>query len=209
VELWLVRHGETEKNRAGVWQGQLDVPLSEVGRRQIERLAARLRRWPTRFDRLYTSDLSRARESAEILGRALGLRPIADPRLRELCVGELAGKPREAIFERYAAVMERSRKDPWNTRLPGGESLSDLRARLEAFLTELPEGRHLVVAHAGVVRVFVWMALGLEEGAPWRLRVPNASLSRVVFPDGQAGPVGDACHLEGGEGGPDDPGPAA
>ena len=204
-----MRHGETEKNRAGVWQGQLDVPLSEVGRRQIARLAARLRRFTTRFDRLYTSDLARARESAAILGEALGLTPIPDPRLRELCVGELAGKPREEIFARYAEVMEESRKDPWKTRLPGGESLLDLKSRLEAFLAELPEGRHLVVAHAGVVRVFVWMALGLESGAPWRLRVPNASLSRVVFPEGLAGPVGDACHLEGGEGGPDHPGPSA
>jgi len=204
-----VRHGETEKNRAGVWQGQLDVPLSETGRRQIVRLAARLRRWPERFDRLYTSDLARARESAEILGQALGLRPVPDPRLRELCVGELAGKPREEVFSRYARVMEASRKDPWNTRMPGGERLLDLKSRLEAFLAELPEGRHLVVAHAGTIRVLVWMALGLEEGAPWRLWVPNASLSRVVFPEGRAGPVGDAGHLEGDEGGPEHPGPPA
>ena len=198
MELWLVRHGETAKNREGVWQGQLDVPLSEAGRAQARRLARRLAALDPGFDGLYTSDLARARETAAILGEALGLAPVPDPRLRELCVGELAGRPRDEVFSAYAEVMERSRRDPWRTRLPGGESLADLKGRLLDFLGDLPEGRHLVVAHAGVVRVFVWIALEIEAGEPWRLRVPNASLTRVVLPEGLVGPLGDVCHLEGG-----------
>ncbi len=196
LELWLVRHGETAKNREGVWQGQLDVPLAEAGREQARRLSCRLRGWREKFDRLYTSDLARARETAEILGEALGLDPAPDPRLRELCVGELAGQPRGTLFETYAEVLAATRADPWGTRLPGGESLGDLRRRLLDFLGDLPAGRHLVVTHAGPIRVLVWTALGLETGQPWRLKVPNASLTRIVFPQGEAGPVGDAAHLE-------------
>ena len=196
MELWLVRHGETEKNREGVWQGQLDVPLSPEGRTQAKRLAARLQRLGLRFDGLFSSDLARARETARVLGEALALEAKEDPRLRELCVGALAGKPREEVFSTYAEVLAQTRADPWRTRLPGGESLSDLKARLLAFLDELPKGRHLVVTHAGVIRVAVWVALGLEVGQPWRLRVPNASLTRVLLPEGQAGPIGDAAHLE-------------
>jgi len=198
MELWLARHGVTAKNREGVWQGQQDVPLAPEGRRQAEKLAGRLLRLGIRFDRLYSSDLARARATAEVLGEALGLTPTPDPRLRELCVGELAGKPREEVFAAYAEVLEKTRADPWTTRLPGGESLGDLRARFLDFLADLPEGRHLVVAHAGVIRVAVWSALGLEGGQPWRLLVPNASLTRVLFPEGQAGPIGDAAHLEDG-----------
>ena len=191
-----MRHGVTAKNREGVWQGQQDVPLAPEGRRQAERLAHRLLRLGIRFDRLYTSDLARARATAQVLAEALGLAPLPDRRLRELCVGELAGKPREEVFAAYAEVLEKTRADPWTTRLPGGESLGDLRARFLDFLAGLPEGRHLVVAHAGVIRVAVWVALELEAGQPWRLRIPNASLTRVVLPEGQAGPIGDAAHLE-------------
>jgi len=197
-----VRHGETDLNRAGVWQGQLDAPLSATGRRQAERLAERLAESGPAFDRLYTSDLSRARDTAALLGARLGLAPKADRRLRELCVGELSGRPREEVFAGYAEVLARTRADPWNTRLPGGESLSDLRRRLLEFLAELPPGRHLVVTHAGVIRVAVWLALGLAEGQPWRIRLANTSLTRVAYPEapdawaGEAGPVGDAAHLE-------------
>ncbi len=196
MELWLVRHGETAKNREGIWQGQLDVPLSPEGQIQAKRLAARLGRLGLRFDGLFSSDLARARETARVLGEALGLEAKEDPRLRELCVGALAGKPREEVFSTFAEVLEKTRTDPWKTPLPGGESLSDLKARLLAFLAELPEGRFLVVTHAGVIRVAVWVALGLEVGQPWRLRIPNASLTRVLLPEGQAGPIGDAAHLE-------------
>ncbi len=202
MELWLVRHGETDLNRAGVWQGQLDAPLSREGRAQATRLARRLARGSVAFDRLYASDLARARDTARILGEGLGLRVQEDSRLRELCVGELSGRPREEVFTAYAEVLARTRADPWNTRLPGGESLSDLRRRLLDFLAGLPPGRHLVVTHAGVIRVAIWLALGLTDGQPWRIRLANTSLTRVTFPEapnawtGEAGPVGDAAHLE-------------
>ncbi len=197
-----MRHGETDLNRAGIWQGQLDAPLSREGRDQAERLARRLEKRGLAFAGLFSSDLARARDTAAILGERLGLRVQADPRLRELCVGELSGKPRDEVFAAYAEVLARTRADPWNTRLPGGESLADLKQRLLAFFQTLPPGRHLVVSHAGPIRVAVWLALGLKAGQPWRIKLANASLTRVAFPEapagwaGEVGPVGDAAHLE-------------
>jgi len=98
-------------------------------------------------------------------------------------------------------ALKRTSEDPWNAPLPGGESLGELRERFLSFVADLPPGRHLVVTHAGVVRVAVFLALGLKEGQPWRLVVPNASLTEVDLAAKRAGPIGDACHLEGGEGG--------
>ncbi len=196
-----MRHGETELNASGTWQGQLDVPLSKTGERQAARLAARLAALGERFSGVYSSDLARAMATAMPLARSLRLPVRPDPRLREICLGELAGKPRGVLLQGYAEVLEATREDPWGARFPGGESLADVRERLEAFLSGLPPGRHLVVTHAGPIRVAVWLALGLFAAEPWRLRIKNTSITRVAFPQGFPGPgevyaVGDAAHLE-------------
>ncbi len=198
VEVWWVRHGATAANAAGVWQGQQDTLLSPEGAAQIRRLAEALKEKGVRFDALYASDLRRALDSARILGEVLGLSVKPDPRLRELCLGELAGRAKEDAMAAFADYFKEVRKNPWHAKPPGGESLAELRRRLLDFLKELmPEGRYLVVAHAGPIRVGVWEALGLGEyGQPWRLVVPNASLSRTDLTHHRAGPVGAYIGVE-------------
>lgn len=149
--VWLVRHGATEWNEQGRYQGWTDIPLSRKGRRQVRSLRRRIGR-PT-FDGVWSSDLSRTVQTATILGST----PTTDVRLRELNFGALEGRSwdqldvgvQEALleFNRFAA--------------PDGESMPDLRRRVTSFLDDLVPGRHLVVSHAGVIRI-VLAACGLD-----------------------------------------------
>jgi len=203
VEVWLVRHGVTAHNQNGIWQGQRDVPLAPEGRAQARRLAERLARLDLTWTSLHTSDLSRAFETARIVGARLGLEPRRDRRLREVCVGELAGLTRPEVQARFADYVTRSQQDPWHTRFPGGETLAELYDRVWAFLRELADGRHLVVSHGGAIRAAVLGVLEARNAVPWRIRLENTSITRLHFPEGVTGggfvhAVGDAAHLEAG-----------
>lgn len=132
--VYLVRHGQTEWNRAGRFQGQLDSPLTAQGREQAERLGARLLALlpePTEIW-IESSPLGRARATAEILRQSLRLdtaRMSVDPLLAELHLGEWQGLDRTAIEERWPGQLAARAADPWRYRIPGGEDYADLQDR--------------------------------------------------------------------------------
>jgi len=153
--LYLARHGETDDNREPIRvQGFTDTPLNRAGRSQAAALAERVA--PLGIVSLWSSDLSRARETAEIVGARLGVEPRLDPRLREANRGEWEGQRfidiEQEDPERYAAW----RRAGEEFRFPGGESLRDQLGRVIAALAdvratgELPA---LVVCHGGSIRV--------------------------------------------------------
>lgn len=143
IELWLVRHGQTDWNRRHLLQGWVDTPLNQRGERQARELAGSLR--GRSFTGVWSSDLSRAVETARL---AYG-EPIQSEALRELNFGEIQGLSWEGIsqdvrdqmiaFDGFAA--------------PGGESHSQMRERVMVFLDSLGEGAHLVFSHGGVIRM--------------------------------------------------------
>jgi probable phosphoglycerate mutase len=173
--LLLARHGQTDWNRDGIWQGQADPPLNALGRRQARELAARLRH--ARLDALYASDLRRALETAEAVARAVGLPVIADPGLREMDVGAWTGLTWAEIAERFP-----------NGDGHGGESAQAFQARVLAAVQRIaaahPQGTVLVVAHGGTVRVVQRCALG--EALPV---IENGSVYPVRVQDGRFYPV--------------------
>lgn len=142
VILWLVRHGETEWNAAGRFQGWTDVPLNETGRVQADRLGEVL--GAHEFDGVWSSDLSRAVDTARI---AVG-EPSIDRRLREMDFGELEG----AVWGELDEAIRVGLKDFDSFQSPGGESAADFVERVFGFLDELIPGRHVVFAHGGVIR---------------------------------------------------------
>jgi broad specificity phosphatase PhoE len=141
--LILARHGETDWNRDGIWQGHGDPPLNELGRSQAAQLAERLA--DVELDALYSSDLRRAYETAEIVGRAKELEITADPDLREMDVGSWSGLTTEEIATRFPGMASHD-----------GEPREDFDARAVGALTRIAgahQGGHvLVVTHGGVVR---------------------------------------------------------
>ena len=176
--LYLARHGETDDNREPIRvQGFTDTPLNETGRGQATDLAERVA--TLGIVSLWTSDLSRARETAEIVGARIGLEARPDPRLREANRGEWEGHrfidiEREQP-ERYAAW----RRAGENFRFPGGESLRDQLERVTAALAdvradgELPA---LVVCHGGTIRVALCARDPRGLDAFHDFEVPNVSL---------------------------------
>lgn len=137
--LLLVRHGETDWNAERRWQGHADVPLNDRGREQAYALAETLA--GETIDAIYTSDLSRARETADILGARLGVTVVVDPDLREIDVGPLEG----------LTADESRAVEGWP-----GEPIEEHSDRVMRALGRIaaahPQGRVLAVTHGGSMR---------------------------------------------------------
>jgi probable phosphoglycerate mutase len=157
TKITFIRHGETDWNVNGRWQGQAAVPLNAWGRRQADVVASYVAAQGERFAALYASDLSRAYDTAGALARSLGLAVVSDPRLREIDLGEWQGLTEEEVKlwdgERLAWV----RQDNFNHARPGGESWQQVGTRGAEALREIvgahPESSLLVVSHGGTIRV--------------------------------------------------------
>jgi broad specificity phosphatase PhoE len=159
----LVRHGETDWNREGRFQGHADPPLNAAGRGQAEILAEQLA--GDGIEAIHTSDLRRARETATIVADRLGLPVTAHRGLREIDVGAFQGLTREEIDARWpdarAVVSEHGYGADW-----GGESLEQLAARVVPALVEIASvhggERVLVVGHGGTIRAALAHADGVD-----------------------------------------------
>jgi broad specificity phosphatase PhoE len=188
--LLLVRHGETDWNRDGRWQGHSDTHLNELGRQQAERLAEEL----DGVDVVYSSDLARAHETAEILAQRLGVDVRLDERLRERGFGEWEGKTRAEIEAEFADAHAR-----WVAgEGPGAddaEPFDDFDARVRGFLDDVlarhPGETVLIVSHGGSIRVIHALASGLDYVRDHRSipAVPNCTAVRYAVKDGRLEPI--------------------
>src|SRR4051794_25554723 len=157
--VFLARHGETDWNRDGRWQGKTDIPLSDAGRAQARALGATLA--GRGIVEIHASDLQRASETAEIVARIAGIAaPLKlDARLRERGFGCFEGFTREECADRHPEAWPRSLADRRATP-PGGEPQSEVAARVVAALTEIARAPRatgdatLVVSHGGTIRTF-------------------------------------------------------
>ncbi|HOL11394.1 MAG TPA: histidine phosphatase family protein [Bacillota bacterium] len=197
--VYLIRHGQTLANREGILQGHLDAPLSEYGKRQAELVGKALS--TANIDTIYSSDLDRARKTAEAIAKYHDLEPILDPRLREIHCGSLQGKTMEESKRLYPEFFESLKEDPLNTPRPGGgESYIDLHQRsvdaFEDILKKHPESNVVIVTHGGVVRCLLAYAQGMLPD-PSSPTPDNASISVISFKDGklQVEKINDISHL--------------
>ncbi|MCU0520024.1 MAG: alpha-ribazole phosphatase [Anaerolineae bacterium] len=205
LRLLLIRHGETDWNASGRYQGQMDIPLNEAGIRQAEILGRRLRNESSGrhapIAALYASDLARARQTAEVVGAACGLASQPEPRLRELSFGEWQGLTYQEIGERDPEALASWNRDRVNGRPPGGESLGAMAARVRGFLDEVcrdyKDGKVALVSHGGTIRIILCVLLGHPLAAYWQFEVDNTAMAEIEFRT--LGPVivrwNDAHHL--------------
>ena len=182
----LVRHGATEESARGRCYGRLDVRLSPRGLRQAEALAGALADQP--LAAVYASPLARALDTARPIAAAQGLEPDVLDALAELDFGEVEGLRYDEIEAARPELFRAWMDEPARVRFPGGEGLADLRARVLPVLAEI-RLRHereavVVVAHGGVVRVVLAEALGLDDGAFFRLDLSEGGVSVVDWLDG-------------------------
>lgn len=156
MKVWMIRHGQSETNKAGLWTGWLDVPLTEEGRADAALAATILSK--TKFDKIYTSDLQRARMTAEIA--IPGCTYECTPMLREVNVGDIAGKPLGILTEQQRAAIARE-----GYSVVGGESKEQFADRIGAFMRLLESvscESIAVFAHNGVVRKFLDLVMEID-----------------------------------------------
>ena len=201
----LIRHGQTDWNVSGRIQGQSDVPLNAVGEKQVMALAKGLT--STSIDAVYASDLTRARATAEAVVDPHGLGIRMEPRLRELCFGEWEGSTYDELLSRISGFEEAW--EAWNADRvhrapPGGESLLQFSARVEAALADVrdahEDGTVALVSHGGSIRMVFCVLLGLPLTSYWQMSVYNTSVSEIELRE--RGPVvvrwNDTSHLNNG-----------
>ena len=186
TELVLIRHGETDWNRELRWQGQTDVPLNPAGMRQARAAAESLR--GTNLEAIYTSDLQRARQTAEAVAAATGAHVRQDRRLREIALGAWEGMSFDEIHRRDGEALDLFRGDPANHRAPRGESVPEVRRRVLACLQEIlrafPDGRVAVVSHGLALAVVKVLLLGLPLETVWQHEPANAAVEVYLSPPG-------------------------
>lgn len=200
--IYLVRHGETSWNVKLKFQGHTDVPLAQRGIEQANFLARRLNKM--KFAAIYSSDLKRAMETAEILAMPHGITVQSVPKLREANFGRWEGMNFKEIREEYAITLQQWWDNPKKTAAPGGETLEEMALRVNGAVREIA-GRHMdeqevvIVAHGGPIRAVICNLLGMDLNYYRRLQTENTSLNIINFSSLDNGHLvlfNDCRHLE-------------
>jgi probable phosphoglycerate mutase len=202
TQFTFIRHGETDWNRQHRFQGQIDVPLNATGHEQAARLARRLAP-DAAADVLLSSDLERARQTAEPLARAWGLPVRDEPGLREQAFGVLEGLDFPTIQREHPQLLAQWARHRADFALPGGESQGAFHARVSAAVQALClryAGLHVVVVTHGGVLDMLWRSAHQQPlDGPRRCDIPNTGLNRLRW---RAGALviehwADDAHLAG------------
>lgn len=200
----LVRHGQTEWNRIERFRGRIDIDLNETGIWQAGQ-AAKAVKERYAVSAIYSSPLSRARRTAEAIGRSVGLPVQILPALIDFSYGEWEGKSLEEVEAAYPELYHLWETRPHQVRIPGGESLRRVRTRVSTAVQQVaaahPNESVVLVSHRIVCKVLACSLLGLPISHLHRLELDTASLS--LFEQQEAGWVtlrlNDTCHLPGDE----------
>lgn len=202
TRLFFVRHGESTWNREHRIQGQLDPPLSELGRQQAQLVARRLA--TRRPAAIYSSDLQRALETAAPIAEATGAPIHPMPAIREIFLGEWEGLHTAELAQRFPEAWAGWTVEPNWDLVPGGEPADAFEQRVGKAIDEAIE-RHahsdlIIVTHGGVIQQALHRIVGKPSRGLFPFRISNASITLIEKRDGRliiAG-VNDTGHLEDG-----------
>ena len=187
TRIHLIRHGEVANAGVPRYNGHADVALSDRGVEQYRALAVHFTRHA--ITACYSSDLTRCRTGAEMIGAGLGIGPAIEPALRELNIGVWEGLTWDEIRSRWPREWDERLKDIVNYRVPGGESLRDLEARImpafQRIVKAHPGEEVLVVAHGGTNRVILLNAIGAPLSSLFSIEQNYACCNIIdCYPDG-------------------------
>ncbi len=196
--LLLVRHGETDWNKAGKFQGQIDVPLNDNGREQSRRAAEFLK--DVKLDFAISSSMLRPKETAEIiLKHHGGLQLELRDELREISHGLWEGKFELEIEESYPGLLEEWKTSPETVQMPEGENLQHVWTRAIASWREIVQsvsGTGIVVAHDAINKAILCHLFGLGPEHFWKFKQGNGAVSVIDYPHGPDGlPVLQAMNV--------------
>jgi broad specificity phosphatase PhoE len=189
TRLILIRHGETDWNIEGRWQGQIDVALNARGQKQVEEMAQQLVGCVEAdgLSAIYSSDLARARQTARALARMTGLPLYLDERLREIHQGEWQGLLVSEIQGRYAEEFKKRKTNPLSVAPPGGETARQVQERVIQATEEILSQHHgetvAVVSHGFAIAVILTHYRGYPFEKVWDLIPGNGKWEIIDVPD--------------------------
>lgn len=181
-KLFLCRHGESEYNAKGIIQGHIDTYLTPKGIVQARLTGEYLKNF--NIQKIYTSDLRRAYQTATIIGDVLGIEPLADERIREMNFGQWEGRCYDEIFLSNKEEWEKWLKNPVAYPLPSQEEFHIFEERIKDFLNEIKkqkEERVLIVAHGGSIQGMICIETGIGLENIWALRHTNTGISLLEY----------------------------
>lgn len=182
MRLVIIRHGESVGNREGIWQGQLDYPLTDKGIEQASLLAEWLA--DEQIDVLYSSDLVRAKHTAEIIASYHGLQLQTTPLLREINLGRFQGLTRQEVEEKYP---ELANIDWYQSGLEDVEQIDQLFSRARLFITQLwsvcQDKRVVAVSHGGFINGLLMALLNIKWKGKKVFTLKNTSITTLDFID--------------------------
>ena len=197
--IYIVRHGQTEWNLLGKTQGHGNSDLTPKGIEQAELLADSMTKYP--IDYIYSSDLGRAYQTAEIIGNKLSIEVEKTEALREMNFGTWEGRIIKDKIEEDPELYKMWRNEPHLAKIPQGETLSQIKERTDAFIKEINEkydGKHIVlVTHSLCARIMLLSFLDSDVKNIYRINQANTALNIIELRD--YGPVvmkmNDTTHI--------------
>lgn len=183
TKIIFVRHGQTLWNLEMKYQGHTDIALSDLGIEQAKRVADRL--MIEEFSAVYSSDLVRAYDTANIIAAKKNLTVKQDVNLREICFGEWEGMTYTEINDKWPNALNQFFSDTTKITIPNGESFTDLKKRSDIAINKILENHKketiVVVSHGATIRAMICSALNLPLDYVWRIRQDNTAVNMVEY----------------------------
>lgn len=199
TQIILVRHGQTPWNRDKIFRGSKDIPLNEQGREEARLAGEALKN--EKIHAIYTSPLSRSRDTALAIARHHGLEVKDHPGLSDLCYGDWEGLPLAEVKVKYAELYRQWETTPHMVRFPNGETLAELRGRAWAAVQEIvaahPGQTVVLSAHRAVNKVLIAAFIGLDDSHFWRIGQDTTAINRFIWTGStwQIMAINDTNHL--------------
>lgn len=202
VNIYLLRHGQTNLNRDGKYQGAIDKEINEFGKQQAELLGARLKKY--NIDIIYSSDLKRVVQTSKIINKYINTDIVTKEELREINMGEwdtLSIEERYIKDEKYAKEWSKHIEDlPY----PGGECGGDVCERAIKVIDQVISEKYknvAIVTSGGTIAILLSKFMGLEQNNRFNMEIDNCSISIVKYNDNSqkitVKCINDTGHLEG------------
>ncbi len=184
MDIYLIRHGETEGNREGYFRGRSDFPLNENGKEQARLLAEALKN--SGITKIYSGPLSRAKETAEILAEKLRVPVVIEEGFNNINLGPWEGRKKEEIRREFPQEFQLWITTPEELKLPGAETVLEVMERAVSTLKKLVkenngEGSIAVVTHRAVLKPLIAGVLEIKPPFFWKIHVDTASYSILKF----------------------------
>jgi len=198
--IYLIRHGQTAWNKEEIFRGRTDISLNEVGIREAELVGESLKGMDIHV--IYSSPLSRARETARRIAQFFNLKVQPLEGIIDMSFGKWEGRPLREVQIHDRELYRQWREQPHLVKLPGGESLDEVRVRAMAALEEVVQYHHgknlVLVSHRVVNKVILCGILGVDNSHFWQISQDAAAINRIQYQEGRyvLSLLNETCHLK-------------